>query len=104
MPWVIACIGFPARRRVIIWAGLFTTPFGLTAPLFVSDDWNPPSLFDLAGRSGFDIESLIFCFGIGGIGAVLYGLLAQQTFKPTLVAERRQPHHLFISGRSPHRS
>jgi hypothetical protein len=39
------------------------------------DYWNPPSLFDLARTSGFDIESLIFSFGIGGIGAVLYNLL-----------------------------
>lgn len=26
--------------------------------------------------TGFDIESLIFSFGIGGIGAVLYDILA----------------------------
>jgi hypothetical protein len=32
----------------------------LTEPLFVPDYWNPPSLFDLARRSGFDIESVIF--------------------------------------------
>jgi hypothetical protein len=47
-------------------------PFGLTEPLFVPRYWDPPSLFNLAATTGFDIESLIFCFAIGGIGAVLY--------------------------------
>lgn len=54
------------------WASLLTMPFGLTEPLFVPRCWNPPSLFDLAQRTGFDIESLIFCSGIGGLGLVLY--------------------------------
>jgi len=59
----------------MVWASLFTMPFGLTEPLFVPEYWSPPSLFDLAERTGFDIESLIFCFGIGGIAAVFYNLL-----------------------------
>lgn len=44
---------------------LATAFFGLTEPLFVPEYWNPPTLFDLAQRTGFDLESLIFCFGIG---------------------------------------
>jgi hypothetical protein len=28
--------------------------------------WNPPSLFDLAQRTGFDVESLILSFAIAG--------------------------------------
>ncbi len=56
-------------------AGLLTSLFGLTEPLFVPAYWNPPSLFDLAARTGFDLESLIFCFAIGGIGVVLYEAL-----------------------------
>ena len=63
-------------------ASLFTMPFGLSEPLFVPEYWNPPSLFDLAQQTGFDIESLIFCFGIGGIGAVLYNVLTRQILKP----------------------
>lgn len=51
---------------------LATAPFGLTEPLFVPEYWNPPTLFDLAQRTGFDLESLIFCFGIGGVSSVLY--------------------------------
>ncbi|NOZ51984.1 MAG: hypothetical protein GXP08_02390 [Gammaproteobacteria bacterium] len=62
----------------MLWASLFTTPFGLSEPLFVPEYWMPPSLFDLAENTGFDIESLIFCFGIGGIGSVFYNLLSQK--------------------------
>ncbi|NQY26146.1 MAG: hypothetical protein HRT92_03100 [Piscirickettsiaceae bacterium] len=48
---------------------MFTAPFWLTEPLFVPDYWIPPSLFYLAVTTGFNIESLIFCFGIGGVGS-----------------------------------
>ena len=59
-------------------ASLLTMPFGLTEALFVPRYWDPPSLFDLAQRTGFDIESLIFSFGIGGVGSVLYNILTGQ--------------------------
>ena len=54
---------------------LATMLFGLTEPLFVPEYWSPPSLFDLAEKIGFDIESFIFSFAIGGIGAVLYNVI-----------------------------
>jgi len=65
----------------------------LTEPLFVPDYWNPPSLFDLARRSGFDIESVIFSFAIGGIGAVLYNLLTGRALLPISAADRHSPRH-----------
>jgi hypothetical protein len=34
-------------------------------PWPIPEYWNPPSLFDLAQRTGFDIESLIFGFAFG---------------------------------------
>ncbi|MEQ9145632.1 MAG: lycopene cyclase domain-containing protein [Parvibaculaceae bacterium] len=94
-PWAIAYIAFPAHRRAMIWSSLFTMPFGLTEPLFVPEYWSPPSLFDLARRTGFDIESLIFCFGIGGIGAVLYNLLTRQRLERTLRTERQHARHRY---------
>lgn len=95
VPWAIAYIAFPAHRRAMIWASLFTMPFGLTEPLFVPEYWSPPSLFDLAQRTGFDIESLIFCFGIGGIGAILYNILTQPRRDSTSMVERQQARHRF---------
>lgn len=50
----------------------WTSLLGLTEPLFVPAYWSPPSLFDLASKTGFDVESLIFSFGIGGLAVVLY--------------------------------
>ena len=68
-------------------------PFGLTEPLFVPEYWNPPSLFDLAARTGFDIESLIFCFGIGGVGAVLYNVATGTSVLPLESGVRHSRHH-----------
>lgn len=90
VPWALLYRRFPVHRRAMIWASLFTTPFGLTEPLFVPEYWSPPSLFDLARRTGFDIESLIFCFGIGGVGAVLYNVLVRR--QPVLV-DPGEKHH-----------
>ena len=95
VPWAVAYLAFPVHRRVMIWASLFTMPFGLTEPLFVPEYWSPPSLFDLALRTGFDIESLIFSFGIGGIGAVLYNLLTRQRLEPAFPHERYRARHRF---------
>jgi hypothetical protein len=86
LPWAALYVAFPAHRRAMRWASVFTTPFGLTEPLFVPEYWSPPSLFDLADRTGFDIESLIFCFGIGGVGAVLYNVLTRST--PIAMSQR----------------
>jgi len=77
----------------MLWASLFTTPFGLTEPLFVPEYWSPPSLFNLAITTGFDIESLIFCFAIGGLGAVLYNVLTKKTESPVPEQEKRLPLH-----------
>lgn len=93
VPWLAAYAAFPRQRKAMMWASLFTTPFGLTEPLFVPEYWNPPSLFDLARTTGFDIESLIFTFGIGGIGAVLYNLFTGRELAPVADAERHAPHH-----------
>jgi hypothetical protein len=65
LPWALLFIARPALRGPMLWASALTAPFGLTEPLFVPAYWNPPSLLDLAQRTGFDIESLIFCFAIG---------------------------------------
>ncbi|HJS36599.1 MAG TPA: lycopene cyclase domain-containing protein [Burkholderiales bacterium] len=72
-----------------------TSLLGLTEPIFVPEYWNPPSLFDLAQRSGFDVESLIFCFAIGGIGAFGYNALAQRALQPVPMQEQHAARHRF---------
>ncbi len=93
VPWAGLFLFFPRYRHAMWWASVFTTPFGLTEPLFVPEYWNPPSLFDLAQRTGFDLESLIFCFAIGGIGAVSYDALFRVRLAPLPVAARSHPRH-----------
>lgn len=92
-PWLAAYTIFPRHRKAMLWASLFTAPFGLTESLFVPEYWSPPSLFDLARTTGFDIESFIFSFGIGGIGAVLYNLITGRELRPVPLAERKSPRH-----------
>ncbi len=95
IPWALVYIVFPAQRRAMLWASLFTTPFGLSEPLFVPEYWMPPSLFDLAENTGFDIESLIFCFGIGGIGSVFYNFLSKKIPQALASCERNHRLHRY---------
>lgn len=62
----------PLARHKMWVVSLWTLPLGLTEPLFVPDYWSPPSLFDLADLTRFDLESLLFSFSVGGIAAVAY--------------------------------
>jgi hypothetical protein len=93
MPWLGLYVGYGAERRVMLLTSVFTAPFGLTEPIFVPSYWNPPSLFDLAHRTGFDLESVIFSFAIGGVGAVLYSALTGARHRPFGTRERRLPLH-----------
>ena len=89
VPWALLYFVWPALRPHMLRVSAATSLLGLAEPIFVPEYWNPPSLFDLAQRTGFDIESFIFCFAIGGIAAVLYSALA-----------RRQPAAVAAGGRS----
>ncbi len=83
-----------AGNRKVMWrTSLATALLGLTEPIFVPAYWNPPSLFELAQRTGFDIESLIFAFAIGGIGVVLYNTFRRQHLAPVSAQERHRPLH-----------
>lgn len=100
--WFVIFIAKPLLRKEMFWVSLFTMPFGLTEPLFVPEYWNPPSLFDLATKTGFDIESLIFCFAIGGIGAVLYGVVFkikhEKMSKREMYSKRHRFHMLALTS------
>ena len=93
--WLAIFLAMPAARKRILWASLLTAPFGLTEPLFVPEYWIPPSLFDLARTTGFDIESIIFSFAFGGIGVALYNLAFQQRDKSVSKEEMHSSRHRF---------
>lgn len=95
VPWGLLYLAFPQHRRAMLWASVLTAPFGLTEPIFVPEYWSPPSLFDLALRTGFDIESLIYCFGIGGVMAVLYNVVTGRRREPMAAHDRTDPRHRF---------
>jgi hypothetical protein len=92
-PWTALWL-WAGRHRTMMWrTSLATVPFGLTEPLFVPRYWNPPSLFELAHKTGFDIESLIFCFAIGGVGAALYNTVTRRYLVPLRAAEHEHTRH-----------
>ena len=93
LPWIALYVAFPAHRFVLWKSSLFMAPFGLTEPFFVPEYWNPPSLFELAQRTGFDIESIIFSFAIGGIGAVLYNAATGRRSRPLANYQRNDLRH-----------
>ena len=95
VPWIALYLARPEFRRQMLRVSAATSLLGLTEPIFVPEYWNPPSLFDLAQRTGFDLESLIFCFAIGGIGAFGYNALARCGLQPLPMQERHVARHRF---------
>ncbi len=93
--WLVIFIFKSKARKEMFWVSLLTMPFGLTEPLFVPEYWSPPSLFNLASTTGFDIESLIFSFAIGGIGAVLYEALINVKHQKLSKHEKHRKKHRF---------
>lgn len=95
VPWIALYMANPLLRTVMWRTSAITALFGLTEPIFVPGYWNPPSLLDLAQRTGFDIESIIFSFAIGGIGSTLYNMFTATHIAPVAISQRREPLHRF---------
>lgn len=98
--WVIiyALLKSKESRKEMLVVSLWTALLGITEPFFVPEYWNPPSLFDLAHRTGFDIESFIFSFGIGGIAVAVYERIFRASHEQIEFHERyssRHRYHLF---------
>ena len=100
--WIILFAFKSDLRKEMTLASIFTMSFGLTEPLFVPKYWNPDTLFNLAKTTGFDIESLIFSFAIGGIGAVLYEIFFKlkhiKISKHEMHMARHRVHYLALSS------
>ena len=93
--WLFLYWRNPNSRKKIVVISLLTAPLGLTEPIFVPSYWLPFTLFDLARQTGFDLESLLFSFAVGGIIAVLYESLWGKVRKPVNVHEMHQGRHKF---------
>lgn len=93
--WSVLFVANRRKRRAMWHTSLVTALFGLTEPIFVPRYWNPPSLFELAQRTGFDIESFIFAFAVGGIGMLLYTTLTRRELAPLAAEHRSEQRHRF---------
>jgi hypothetical protein len=99
--WAAVFVARPRVRREMLLMSLFTMPFGLLEPLFVPAYWHPPSLFSLNAATGFDLESLVFCFSGGGIVAVVYeaafGLKHKRMSEAEIARASRIPNWLVLA-------
>ncbi len=91
--WLVLYVVRTDLRRNMLGVSLATALLGLTEPLFVPKYWNPFTLFDLARRTGFDVESLIFSFAIGGIVFAVYEVLFRMAPSEGMANERHQARH-----------
>ena len=83
------------KKREMLVVSLWTSLLGFTEPFFVPEYWNPPSLFDLASKTGFDIESLLFAFGVGGLAVVAYEIIFRVKHRQINEKEKHHPRHRF---------
>jgi len=93
--WMILYAVRADLRSKVVWVSLGTMVMGLTEPLFVPEYWDPPTLWNLARRTGFDIESLIFSFAVGGIVFALYHVIFGAAPDQSIAHERHQSRHRY---------
>lgn len=67
--WAVLFIFSPKTRRVQLFGSLLLIPFGFLDFFFRPDYWNPPLL--IKAIEPFSVETAIYCFGAGGIAAVV---------------------------------
>lgn len=88
---------FSHNRRKMLIMSLGTAPLGLTEPIFYPEYWNPPTLFALGENYGFDIESLLFSFAVGGLASSLYELGSQKKLRIMPGKHKLERRHRFHS-------
>lgn len=93
--WIVVYLSLKTReaKKEMLVVSLWTSLFGATEPIFVPEYWSPPSLFNLAERTGFDIESFIFCFAVGGLAVIIYEWLFGAKHEPVPLMEKQHPRH-----------
>lgn len=99
--WLFIFSRKPTPRKEMFWVSFWTAFLGLTEPIFVPEYWNPPTLFNLAQRTGFDIESIIFAFSVGGIVSALYETIFKTKHRLVSLREKLKSihklHYFFLS-------
>ena len=80
-------------RLSMLWVSSVTALLGFIEPLFVPRYWNPYTLFNLARRTGFDLESLLFSFAIGGIVFAAYHVFFRMEPGEMVTGERLSSRH-----------
>ena len=95
--WLViyATLDRKEKRREMLVVSLWTSLLGFTEPIFVPAYWSPPSLFNLASTTGFDIESIIFAFAIGGGASLLYERIFRARHEAMPPSARHDPRHRF---------
>ncbi len=83
------------KKREMLVVSLWTSLLGLSEPIFVPAYWSPPSLFNLALTTGFDIESIIFAFAIGGGASLIYERIFATRHEVVPHSARHDPRHRY---------
>src|SRR3989338_818925 len=93
--WVVVFLALRDKesKKEMLVVSLWTSLLGFSELLFVPEYWSPPSLFDLALKTGFDIESLLFTFGVGGLAVVLYERIFRAKHTKISTKQKRHPRH-----------
>lgn len=93
--WVFVFLKLKSKegKKEMLKASIATSLLGLTEPIFVPEYWNPPTIFDLAQKTGFDIESFIFSFAVGGIAVSAYEIFAKVKHGKLSAHATHEPRH-----------
>ncbi|MDO8474300.1 MAG: lycopene cyclase domain-containing protein [bacterium] len=95
--WAVVYLSLKSKesKKEMLVVSLWTSLLGLTEPLFVPEYWSPPSLFDLAQKTGFDFESLLFAFGVGGLAVVIYERIFHIKHERMSTEEKHEQRHKY---------
>lgn len=75
--WVALYMYNKHTRAEMLTMSIAVAPLGLLQPLYLKDYWVAPSI---APWQGFDVESLIYAFCLGGLAAVTYEVFFQKEY------------------------
>ena len=92
--WLLLYVLRKDLRKHIIFSSTLALPLGFSESFFFSSYWSPSTLFHLAERTGFDLESFLFSFSVGGIAAVLYETLLQKHLRKAREKRRITKEHV----------